>query len=236
MATEEALLLFGGNIRDERLLRLEIVGDGIQFVFVAALLENRLSLHDSQAVLHAYGMNDGAVHVHRYQVGSEGDVLVVHLSVAIQVGILRIHEEHQRVFRLEGDWVFERAFPRLRYRVFHSGDGVVPLHRPAVSLLCGGETALWCYAIVADAVLTVESPFQRVEFSQSLLVLGKNVARQRISLSCPLGYHRVGYRIQAQAFHFPHAAASSALGNGEHSRQHKEKYVDSFLQDLFCII
>ena len=193
-------------------------------------------MHISQTVLHAHGMHQRTVHVHLNQVGRQRHILVIHLALAVEVSVFCVHEEHQRVLRLEGNRVLQCTFLRLGDGVFHSGNGIVPLHCSAVSLLRCGAIALRCDAVVADAVFTIECPFHGIEFSQSFLLLGEGGFRQRISLSSSLRYHRVGCHIEAQAIRFSHAVASPTLCDGEHSRQHEEKYVDSFLQDLMSII
>ena len=181
VASEKALLLFRGDIRDERLLRFEVVGNSIQLILIASLLEHRFSFDVSQTIHHTHSMDDRTVHVHCNQIGSQCDVLVVHLTVTIQMGILRVHVEHQRVFRFESHRVFQRTFLRLRDGVLHGCNGIVPLDGFAITLLSIGFSRN--NTVVADAVLTVERPFHGVQFCQSLLVFSECVFLQRISLS-----------------------------------------------------
>ena len=95
VAGDVAFALLAHHVADESFLALEIIADGIGLVGGLAVFEHRQALHHAQRVFHAVGIDGAAVQVHGDDLGSQFDVLVgiVHLAIAIEVGIAVLGED-----------------------------------------------------------------------------------------------------------------------------------------------
>ena len=79
-----ALTLLGDDVRDARLLGLEVIADRLRIVRSIPLLEYRLAFFHSGGVLDAVSMNGAAVQVHRNHLGSQFYILIIDLSATVK--------------------------------------------------------------------------------------------------------------------------------------------------------
>ena len=100
--------LLGHDIRNPRLLGLEVIADGLRIIRSIPLLEHRLSFYDTSGVFNAVSMHRTAVHIHRDDLGSQFDILIVYLTATIQRS-RSSQRKHQRVVRL----IYDRSIQRL---------------------------------------------------------------------------------------------------------------------------
>ena len=87
LTDEEALALRRVDVVDECLPGLEVIADAVRFILVAALLEDGLVLHLARGVGAPHSMHDAAVQVHGDPVGLQFQVGIVHLALAVKVGV-----------------------------------------------------------------------------------------------------------------------------------------------------
>ena len=76
----KALALFGVDIGDVGLSRLEVIVNLVGFVLVLSLFEQWLTFYGTCTVRRSRGMHQTAVHTHRYAVGRKFKVGVCHLT------------------------------------------------------------------------------------------------------------------------------------------------------------
>ena len=86
--------MLGNDVADDALLAIEVIAYLIGFIRCLALREDRLSLYRSQGIFATISKDSGAVDVHGNDIGRQFDLLIGHLSIAIEVGKAVLRENN----------------------------------------------------------------------------------------------------------------------------------------------
>ena len=160
-------------------------------------------------------MHDGTVHIHHDAFGLEVHVLVLHIALAIEIGILGLHEEHNRVGRLVRHWGIKYiGFPHATDGIFGSCNRIIPLNGTRVPF-------------GLDTMFFVEPAFDRIE----LLELGL-CSRIELMNCCGIdGQWWQGIGGGDDGVVNNHATnITKALRHGNHHAKKQQQYVDFSIQ------
>ena len=87
--------LLSNNLVDETFLALEVIAHFLRFIRRIAILKDRQSGFHSCTVYNTTGKDRTTVHVHGNDFGSQFNLLIIHLTLAIQMH--QTIQEHDRV-------------------------------------------------------------------------------------------------------------------------------------------
>ena len=99
------------NAIDESFFRFEVITHGLRLVRCFSVFKYRSTLLYTSSICHTTGIHRTTVHIHCNQLGSQFNVLVIHLSITIQMSETSF-SKHDRI----GCFVNNRSIQRFFFR------------------------------------------------------------------------------------------------------------------------